>query len=271
MDVDEEEEADDADDGDNDDDDAEGDNDNDNDDDDQDQDQDQDQDEAESPSQRPRNSIPNGGTPGQADGNPAVTLTSPSPRAAASGVLGNLPFHPSVRQEALNAPVYEIIPTIAAPHSTSINSITATPDMRWVFSGGADGYIRKFNWVDSANGKLALTRRTAASFRRLGNKGGCTSVLLGERRQRRGRELVSCILACSTSPSVMAPVGSGFGRHKSAVGAPSRRDEDTYAQESHLSRVGPDIVAGRDFSIEWQLGQDYQRLGPKHRAGQAQV
>jgi transcriptional activator SPT8 len=62
-----------------------------------------------------------------------------------------------VRQEALNAPVYDIIPTIAAPHSTSINAITATPDMRWVFSGGADGYIRKFNWVDTANGKLALT------------------------------------------------------------------------------------------------------------------
>jgi transcriptional activator SPT8 len=71
--------------------------------------------------------------------------------------LGNLPFHPSVRQEALNASFYDIIPTIAAPHSTSINAICALPDMRWVFSGGADGYIRKFNWVDTANGKLALT------------------------------------------------------------------------------------------------------------------
>jgi transcriptional activator SPT8 len=29
--------------------------------------------------------------------------------------------------------------------------------MQWVFSGGTDGYIRKFNWVDTANGKLALT------------------------------------------------------------------------------------------------------------------
>jgi transcriptional activator SPT8 len=62
-----------------------------------------------------------------------------------------------VRAEALTAPVYDIVPTIAAPHSTSINAITATPDMRWVFSGGADGYIRKFNWVDTANFKLALT------------------------------------------------------------------------------------------------------------------
>ncbi|KAF2822881.1 WD40 repeat-like protein [Ophiobolus disseminans] len=152
MDVDEEDEGDDADEGDNDDDDADGDNDDD------DQDQDQDQDEPDSPSQRPRGSLPNGGTPGPSDANPAVTRTSPSPHAAAAaGVLGNLPFRPSVRQEALNAPVYDIIPTIAAPHSTSINAITATPDMRWIFSGGADGYIRKFNWVDTANGKLALT------------------------------------------------------------------------------------------------------------------
>jgi transcriptional activator SPT8 len=156
MDVDEQEEDDDGDDGDNDDEDGDGDGDGDGDDDDQ--DQDQDQDEPDSPSQRPRGSLTNGGSPGHSENNPAVTLTSPSPRAAvASGILGNLPFRPSVRQEALNAPAYDIIPTIAAPHSTSINAITSTPDMRWVFSGGADGYIRKFNWVDTANGKLALT------------------------------------------------------------------------------------------------------------------
>jgi transcriptional activator SPT8 len=154
MDVDEQDEDDDGDDGDNDDEDGDGDGDGEGDDD----DQDQDQDEPDSPSQRPRGSLTNGGTPGHSGINPAVTLTSPSPRAAvASGILGNLPFRPSVRQEALNAPAYDIIPTIAAPHSTSINAITSTPDMRWVFSGGADGYIRKFNWVDTANGKLALT------------------------------------------------------------------------------------------------------------------
>lgn len=152
MDVDEEEEGDDQDEGDNDDEDGDGEGEGDND------DEDQDQDEPDSPTQRQRSSLPNGGTPGPSNGNPAVTLTSPSPHAAAaSGILGSLSFRPSVRQEALNAPVYDIIPTIAAPHSTSINAITATPDMRWVFTGGADGYIRKFNWVDTANGKLPLT------------------------------------------------------------------------------------------------------------------
>lgn len=64
---------------------------------------------------------------------------------------------PLIRPEALTAPVYDIVPTIAAPHSTSINSVTATPDLRWVFTGGSDGYIRKFNWVETANGKSMLT------------------------------------------------------------------------------------------------------------------
>lgn len=67
------------------------------------------------------------------------------------------PFRPAVRPEALSAKVYDIAPTIAAPHSTSINAVTATPDMRWVFSGGSDGWVRKFNWIDTANAKTLLT------------------------------------------------------------------------------------------------------------------
>lgn len=68
-----------------------------------------------------------------------------------------MPLLPSVRPEVLNALTYDIVPTIAAPQSTSINAITATGDMRWVFSGGSDGFIRKYNWVDTVNGKLMLT------------------------------------------------------------------------------------------------------------------
>ncbi|KAL9058019.1 MAG: hypothetical protein Q9162_002011 [Coniocarpon cinnabarinum] len=62
-----------------------------------------------------------------------------------------------VRPEMVTAETYDIAPTIAAPHSTSINAITATSDMRWVFSGGGDGWIRKFNWVDTVNAKTLLT------------------------------------------------------------------------------------------------------------------
>lgn len=103
---------------------------------------------------------------------------------------------------------YDIVPTIAAPQSTSINTIAATPDCRWIFTGksakknskafqnmslkgtgefswillfscpqtaklkhgvcpghllttcvlgGSDGWIRKFNWVDTVNNKSLLT------------------------------------------------------------------------------------------------------------------
>lgn len=90
--------------------------------------------------------------------NPTVLFTAASPGRSSSSTTNAAAVNlPGVRPEALTAPVYDIVPTIAAPHSTSINAITATPDLRWVFSGGADGYIRKFNWVETANGKVMLT------------------------------------------------------------------------------------------------------------------
>lgn len=89
--------------------------------------------------------------------NPEVLLTSPSPPGSSTKALTDAPTLPSVRPEALAASTYDIVPTIAAPQSTSINAIAATADMRWVFSGGSDGYIRRYNWVDTVNGKLMLT------------------------------------------------------------------------------------------------------------------
>ncbi|KAL2822193.1 WD40-repeat-containing domain protein [Aspergillus cavernicola] len=87
--------------------------------------------------------------------NPATTIAPPGPDNITSDLVSV--FHPGVRAECLTASSYDVIPTTAAPHSTSINAITATADMRWVFSGGSDGYVRKFNWVDSINSKLMLT------------------------------------------------------------------------------------------------------------------
>lgn len=126
---------------------------------------DEDQEEADSPSNsrlqarvpsRPQASprpLPNGVPSEQSDSTLAApSFTSPSPHP---NVV--LPYRPSIREEALSASTYDIVPTIAAPQSTSINAVTATPDMRWVFSGGTDGYIRKFHWPDSANCKVPLT------------------------------------------------------------------------------------------------------------------
>lgn len=152
QDQDQEQEQDDEENGDDDEDDDNDDNDNDNDEDDE-----GDQNEPDTPSRRASQpQRPSSRT--ERPPNPAVVLTSPSPRGTRSpaGAIAT-PFVPPTRTEALNAQAYDIVPTMAAPQSTSINAVAATPDMRWVFSGGTDGYVRMYNWVDTVNGKVPLT------------------------------------------------------------------------------------------------------------------
>ncbi|SMR49213.1 unnamed protein product [Zymoseptoria tritici ST99CH_1E4] len=157
QDQDNDEDDEDGDDGDDDD----NDNDNDNDDED-DEDEDQQNDADASPSRRPndQNTTARRSTSRDRQTNPAVVLTSPSRANTRSpgGSNGKITsYYPPVRPEALTAQEYDIVPTMAAPQGTSINAIAATPDMRWVFSGGSDGYVRMYNWVETANGKVPLT------------------------------------------------------------------------------------------------------------------
>lgn len=87
---------------------------------------------------------------------PTLTRTSASPPEGIAPLKSpKLRFE--VRAEALTAATYDIVPTMAAPQSTSINAITATPDMRYWFSGGSDCYIRKYDGVATVNGKTLLT------------------------------------------------------------------------------------------------------------------
>ena len=89
---------------------------------------------------------------------PNPALTSANSPNHSSAIINDYSYdYPKVRPEAISASVYDVVPTIAAPHSTSINAVAATPDLRWVFSGGADGYIRRYNWIETANGKALLT------------------------------------------------------------------------------------------------------------------
>ncbi|KAF4119950.1 transcriptional activator SPT8 [Geosmithia morbida] len=46
---------------------------------------------------------------------------------------------------------------MAAPQATSINAMAITPDLRYWFTGGSDGYIRKYDGPGTINGKLPLT------------------------------------------------------------------------------------------------------------------
>lgn len=66
-------------------------------------------------------------------------------------------WRPKLRQEYLEAPLYDIVPTMAAPMSTSVNALAITPDLRYWMTGGSDGYIRKLDGVATINGKTPLT------------------------------------------------------------------------------------------------------------------
>lgn len=82
---------------------------------------------------------------------------SAEPKSTSPGPESGQGYRPKVRPEALTARLYDIIPTMAAPQATSINALAITPDLRFWFTGGSDGYIRKYDGPGTINGKLTLT------------------------------------------------------------------------------------------------------------------
>ncbi|KAL2024262.1 hypothetical protein VTK56DRAFT_9418 [Thermocarpiscus australiensis] len=92
--------------------------------------------------------------PGGATGDQGV-ITRPS--AAPATPLTASRWRPVLRQEYIDAPLYDIVPTMAAPQATSINAMAITPDLRYWMTGGSDGYIRKYDGMGTINGKQQLT------------------------------------------------------------------------------------------------------------------
>ncbi|EPY49507.1 SAGA complex subunit Spt8 [Schizosaccharomyces cryophilus OY26] len=62
-----------------------------------------------------------------------------------------------LKERAIKADFYDIIPTLAIPMATNVNTFAFTSDMKWLFTGGEDGYIRKYDFFPSINGDLSLT------------------------------------------------------------------------------------------------------------------
>ncbi|KAK4144943.1 SPT8-like protein [Dichotomopilus funicola] len=79
-----------------------------------------------------------------------TTPTAPTTKLAST-------WHPILRQEYIDAPLYDIVPTMAAPQATSVNAMAITPDLRYWITGGSDGYIRKYDGMGTINGKQQLT------------------------------------------------------------------------------------------------------------------
>ncbi|KAI8592894.1 WD40-repeat-containing domain protein [Geranomyces variabilis] len=60
-------------------------------------------------------------------------------------------------------------------HPTSVNCLASTRNMRWVFSGGEDGFIRKFDFVATLNGEQTLTQTQKHGLADSVEKGGVLS------------------------------------------------------------------------------------------------
>lgn len=65
------------------------------------------------------------------------------------------PIEPS--KEALTASSYDIVPYVACLHSSPVYTVGFSWGLRWMFTGGADGFIRRYNFFESVNNKLPLT------------------------------------------------------------------------------------------------------------------
>ncbi|KAJ2617595.1 Transcription factor spt8 [Coemansia sp. RSA 1365] len=53
---------------------------------------------------------------------------------------------------------YDVLPTMAFMHPYQIYATAAVANMRWLFTGGEDGYIKKWDFFATANGKQQLTQ-----------------------------------------------------------------------------------------------------------------
>ena len=72
------------------------------------------------------------------------TASQPSPRAL-------------LQPGAADCPYYDLVPTTAAPQATHCHCMAITRGLRWLVTGGQDGYVRKYDFQQSVTGKVPLT------------------------------------------------------------------------------------------------------------------
>lgn len=59
--------------------------------------------------------------------------------------------------KAQTADNYEIVPSVAIPYGCQVHALTLTGGCKWLFTGGEDGFIRKYDFIASFEGQTPLT------------------------------------------------------------------------------------------------------------------
>ncbi|KAI9299670.1 hypothetical protein BJ944DRAFT_244964 [Cunninghamella echinulata] len=69
-----------------------------------------------------------------------------------------------LNQNKIDCQSYDIVPLVAVIHPNPIYSLAATRCFRWIFTGSDDGYVRKWDFFASMNGKTSLSQAQRHHF-----------------------------------------------------------------------------------------------------------
>ncbi|CCD24301.1 SAGA complex subunit SPT8 NDAI_0C06420 [Naumovozyma dairenensis CBS 421] len=86
---------------------------------------------------------------------PENKLTSPNDNMTMNDKIYN--YYTQMRQSSKIVDSYVIYPTAATPIQTDVNALTVSKGLKYLFLGGNDGYIRKYDLLNTLEGKLSLT------------------------------------------------------------------------------------------------------------------
>ncbi|KAL9538340.1 hypothetical protein MBANPS3_011008 [Mucor bainieri] len=89
---------------------------------------------------------------------PPSSSSASSSLAAAVVVNNTRQLNEKLDPQLLTCASYDCVPLAAAIHPSPISSLATTRCYRWILTGSEDGYIRKWDFFASMNGKTALTQ-----------------------------------------------------------------------------------------------------------------
>ncbi|KAI9203003.1 WD40-repeat-containing domain protein [Polychytrium aggregatum] len=120
--------------------------------------------EVDTPEQRPQDTPAAQTPPAQPESQPAHAGGNPSATLAGAAIVEeelDTYLNPVSRETDGvilhdNDICYTVTPVVSAGHPCSVYCVAATRNMRWVYTGGDDGFIRKFDFVPSMNGDYPL-------------------------------------------------------------------------------------------------------------------
>lgn len=71
--------------------------------------------------------------------------------------IAQRPLLETILEKARTATEFDIIPSVAIPYSSQCHVFAFTDGPKWILTGGEDGFIRKYDFIASIEGKLPLT------------------------------------------------------------------------------------------------------------------